>query len=113
MIITSKWDAQQKRAIRSAIRHWYRNLMILQLNKFAGYHHLEDLYIFSNKCALCKLYIKDQCIKCPLSVVGDRCIKPSSTWTKMRKEVLWTFVPHKDKIASIGSMINKLESLLD
>ena len=63
-------------------------------------------YKDSDICPYCLLYLEDGCKECPMCKAGNRCVFYSSTYGKIRKEIVYHFygIP---KIVKLVKKYNK------
>lgn len=89
------WNKRTTAAIEKSIAHWER--MIKHAKKFDEYGspHKYNMHEAIGEewravdCALCKLFISEDCAKCPLELNGNGCCDSDSPWDKVDNTDTW------------------------
>jgi len=67
----------RREALRRSMEHWRYNYRLAKEGR------LQHKHIGAGRCALCQLYMGDDCFGCPLRECGCGCTMPDSPYSKV------------------------------
>lgn len=67
----------RREALRRSMEHWRYNYRLAKEGR------LTTNQLGASRCALCQLYISNNCAECPLQEWGCRCSIPDSPYSKV------------------------------
>ena len=71
----------RREALRRSMEHWRYNYRLAKEGR------LQRKHIGAERCALCPLYISNNCAECPLQEWGCKCSTPGSPYNKVFEAV--------------------------